>query len=76
MSDQFGVSGLFACAEAPRDMPREECEDDGGTRVDACPSGGLICYNSEQDTNNHYYGQIYGQAVSSLTCESFGMEEL
>ncbi|GBU25814.1 hypothetical protein R83H12_02472 [Fibrobacteria bacterium R8-3-H12] len=69
--EDFGVSGLFVCGEAPSDMAdlqtfKSDCKDEGGTWINACPSGEkTTCIYEEDEYDKNVLYKIY---ADSLAC--------
>jgi hypothetical protein len=65
--EEYGISGLFACVETPGlQENKDECEEDDGVWVDACPSGEkATCISDEK------VGEILKIYVEDAVCSDF-----
>jgi hypothetical protein len=76
--EEIGISGLFICADAPSDKPnlqklKTECEEEGDTWVDACPSGEkIVCIDDEDEDFEDVLIKIY---VNDFSCGDFGLKK-
>jgi hypothetical protein len=68
--EEYGVSGFFACAEALDPQKRvTDCEEDGGTWVNACPSGeNATCISDE------YVDEVLKLYAEDWTCGDLMLE--
>jgi len=75
--EEFGISGLFICADVPSDAPnwlaqKIECDEDGGTWIDACPSGEkAICIDEEDENAKDVLYKLY---ADGFTCGDFSLK--
>jgi hypothetical protein len=73
----LGLSGLSVCGDAPSDMLdlqkyKTECEDDGGTWINACPDGEkTTCIYEEDEYDKNVLYKIY---LDDFTCGDFFMK--
>jgi len=70
--EKFGLSGLFICEEAPSNTPSlQECVDEGGVFVNACPKGEKVKCIDDDDDNVLY--KIYAKG---FTCGDLELKNL
>jgi hypothetical protein len=68
----YGLTDTFACAETPGlQKHKDECEEDDGIWIDACPSGEkVICIDEE------YADEVLKVYAEGWTCGDLGLKNI